>query len=205
MTTNEQEMVLEYIFGSENVELALKILDAGEAIRNRIIRAFVKSLKSELQKRLTAEWQVGDNLEEEKSVTRQSWVSVYVTRKSWRDWYQVGIWADRRGPGAFHFAIRHEWERMKNCEKIGSERAKELGRGIRKSVAKDTVASRESDWCPVWYWSEEYTDWDDMTTLWDLHSNGGEQARAFFVEKLVQLAEASESAIDDAVRQITPP
>jgi len=187
---DDQEEVVRFVFSKEeNVELALAVMAAGQAIREKIIREFLTKLEDELWRRakeLGESWKVVNELSKDPF---KRGLGLYLVKEDWRETYWVGLWSERGEARDFVLGIWHE----------GVPQGFDGGR-IREALEGRVRSGITNDQYPFYIWADPYRDWADEATLSGLVGDRGSQAVRALSDTTLTIAAATEGIIDKLVR-----
>jgi len=189
---DDQEAVVRFVFSKdENVELALRVIAAGEAIRERIIKEFLAKLEDELWRRakeLGESWKVVNDLGKDPF---KRWAQVYITKQEWGGLYAVFLEPEKPGPSDFVLGV---WG-------LGKKRPKDLDEGpVREALQQRFGRGMTNDGCPFYMWADPYRDWGDEATLCSFLGDRGSQAARALSDTMLTIARATEGIIDSVVQ-----
>lgn len=191
-TTEDQEAIVRFVFSKEeNVELALGVMAAGDAIREKIIKEFLTRLEDELRRKvaeLGESWKVVNDLIKDPF---KRWEEVYITKQQWGGLYAVFLEPEKPGPSDFVLGV---WGDRKKPPKgldegpVREALQQRFGRGMTNEGAPFYMRA-----------NERYRDWADGATLCGLHGDRAKQAIEYFANTMVAMAGATQTLIDSLV------
>jgi hypothetical protein len=175
----------------ENVELALGVMAAGQAIREKIIREFLTKLEEKLRqgaKELGKSWKVVNDLIKDPF---GRWKQVYITNEEWGDCYAFAMEPEKPGPNGFVLGVWSNWEKP----------PKDLDEApIRVALEERFGRAMTNEGVPFYMLANQrYRDWDDPETLSRLHGDRALQAIEHFADTMVTMASTTEKIIDKLV------
>lgn len=185
----DKEAILRYIFDNDKVEMALGVVAVQVAIRERIIREFLRQLKAELRLRFKdseSAWLVGpDKIDQ---LHEKYWL-IYLTKKTYKTHYSISLQPQKDGPKEFIFGVVHNLD--------GSPEGLNDAR-IQEALKGKVPTGKSTSWWPYYrYW--EHGDWTDLTTLCALWGESGKRAASTLADDMLKIAQETEEVIDDLV------
>jgi hypothetical protein len=153
----EADVIAEHALeNADNLKIAAKVGLAFPAIKERIIREFISSLKGALEERLGNSWAVEDSWSEN-PLARGSYIAAFKTK--WREDASIGLNCEKPGPSELDFFIY-----------LGKRLKTPLASELRDALDKHYAHGQRFGNNPWWKWVEQpYRDWnteDALLRLW---------------------------------------
>ena len=193
VTDNERDALMEFVFDQKDrMETASVIQQCWPDIKERVVRAFYDSLwyaegdyiDNELWR---YEWYYSD---EPRSRGKCYWL---MDKETWNGRIQIRLENDSRGPNGWFIGIYSpiSLAEDENRQQLYQELAEKLGKEVEQTVAV------ENHW-PWWVWVDErYRNWDSIVPALNEETKEPGEVTAYFVDKLVAIANAATRFIDE--------
>ena len=184
ITKETKEVVLDFALGKEeNLKIALLVSSIYDDLRRKIISDFVEALEKELKSSLDDEWVVDFSYFEN---PLNKCVGFSISKRSWEKKYEIGIEAQRSGPGEFLIGV---WKKQD---------AKQLD-GL-KSLLDEKIGYGKSNQGWMWYRpvDEHYKNWDDREVLFEMWFQRGSVVE-YFKNQILMIKDLAASYIDKAI------
>lgn len=186
LSNGEKEVILEFVFlNKQNLELALKIYEAGEDIRKRILSKIFDRLEELLRKELPSDWNI---VNEYRSHIYDRYKGIYITKRNWIH-FSIEISPDKYGACDFYVGIHKD-------KKLPPIRDGELLNVLDEFFG----AGKSNDEYEWWRWLDRpYRDFTEIDLL--VKTQSTDEVEKYFLEIFMRIRELSESLIDASLLQ----
>lgn len=195
MSISEKDLIIDYILeNKKNLEISLYIISLFNDVRKKIIMEFLKELDQKIRMDLDDEWDIKNELLEN---VFDRYRGFYITKKSWKGKYQIGICPDKYGAKGFVIGIEKGEESKKQ---IADGKLKELlDVEYRPGSRSDTW-----EWCQ-WLGAYQWRDvnlenWDNhrlLIAMYDSHERN--ELIKYIIDQIIRIKEISSPLIDESM------
>lgn len=172
-----QEIVDHAILNVENLSLAIKIHNAYEEIKKRLIKNFTQSLLVSLQEKLPEEeWEINIQTLIDKPAAASS--GLFINRRNWPKGLEVGIEAGLDNARLFSFVVFG-----KESESLSKDQINEIKVQINNKIGSELITTNQE---VIWqrHVRADLKNWDNEVALLKL-KNG--EALGYFTNELISI------------------